>query len=285
MTPLILLLVALPGQDVEDRQTRGPVSALLAVAVPERVDRSAPRLTLAVQVTGPTGMQVDPARLGEDARAWRVSRASAWTGGDVVNVTQTLTLEQTRPGLQAVPSVSVGFRLSGGGETDEFEWLDPLGAVPPLTTDPTPTTPQRSALAWSLAILMLALWLGVLVHRLTRQPKSPTEPDPETLADLALADLSLPAQWGDARWAAGQLNETIRTFLTARTGLELHSRTVTECVDLLRTTPGVGPDAVREIERLLAWCDAQRFAPQSAASEGPEQARAARRAMPGWIGR
>ncbi len=278
-----ILLLTLPAQVEHPLQKLGDIEASLTVTVPERTDRSSPpRVLLTLTVTGPATMRVEAATLGEEVRSWRVSRWSSWTPGDRLTVAQTLLLEQTLPGMQAVPGVRVRVWSSPGAMPQQFEWPDPMG---PLVWIPEPPVPRPApeegrwllyaglAAALALAVIGLATW------RWLRRPAPPPPPTPTEAAQAALHALAVSAAWTDPRAAATRLSDTLRTFLSARTGLDLHPRTVAECLELLRDQP-VTPAQMATLERLLLWCDVTRFAgPAADASAGPEMVAEAQR----WV--
>jgi hypothetical protein len=265
-----LLLLTLPAQVEHPPQRLGDIEATLTVTVPERTDRSNPRVLLAVTATGPAAMRVEPATFGDEVRSWRVLRWSSWTpDGDRLTVAQTFLLEQTRSGQKAVPGVRLRVRTSPEATPQQFEWSDPLGPPwTPLGVDVPPPDPATGTwLRYAVVAGLLAVAvLGLLIWTWTRRPAPRPAPTPAELAQATLRRLD----WSDPRTAATRLSDTLRTFLSARTGLDLHARTVAECLELLRGQPVPSPEQTATLERLLLWCDATRFAgPAADASDGP----------------
>lgn len=270
MTPWLLLL-ALPAQVEHPPQRFADIEATLTVEVPERTDRSSPpRVLLTLTTTGPAALRVEPANLGDEARNWRVLRWSSRTAtDDRVTVSQSFLLEQARPGTQAVPGLRMRVWTSPEATPHEFAWPDPLGpAWTPLGVDVPPPDPSEGAwLRYAVVGGVLAVAVvGLLVWRWTRRPPPAPTPTPAEVAVAALAGLD----WADPRMAATRLSDALRAFLSARTGLDLHARTVAECLELLRDQPVPTPEQTATLERLLRWCDATRFAgPAADGSAGP----------------
>jgi hypothetical protein len=283
---LSLVLLAPPEPIVHPVQTADGIEATLTVTVLERPDRSSlPRAHISIAITGPSTLQVEPARLEDEGRQWKVVRASSWTPeGDRVVTVLTLHLEQRNRGPLPLPGVRIRVRASPEAETQQFEWPDLLGPPPrPLDTGlaPQPVPPSNWPLAVTLSGAMIAGFLALLTWRLTRRPPKPHVATPEEIASAALTGLTSPAAWSDPRTAATRLSTALRTYLTARTGLDLHTRTVRECVDLLRTGPAIPPESLAELEAVLAWCDATRFAgPVADPTTGPTQATQALALLP-----
>lgn len=282
--PCVWWLLVLLAQVEHPPQKSDAISATLSVSVPERVDRhSPPRLTLEVRVTGPATLQVEATQLGEEVRSWSVTRTTQRIPqADGLQIIETLKLEQNRPGLQTVPGVRV--RAWTDPESPSlFEWPNPLGTVV-ASLEPDIPLPEPPARPWTgpligtaavLALLGLGLWWW-----LRRTP--PADPlTPEERAQATLRELAGPAAWSETRQAATRLSTTLREYLTQRTGMDLHARTVSECVARLREQSGLDPECLATLERILQWCDATRFADEGEPNpEGPALAEQALR----WIG-
>jgi hypothetical protein len=286
MLPLVLLALAPTEPLVHEVQAADGIEATLSVTVPPRPDlRSPPRIRVELRITGPATLQVEPAKLSDEVRAWKVTRASSWTPeGDRLLVAQSLLLEQARSGQQPVPGLRVRARAGAETTTQQFEWPDLFGGppTPPVPTIVVPTPPVTNwPLAVALSGTMIAGFLALLTWRLTRRPPAPHVVTPEETARLTLTGLTKETAWADARAAATRLSETLRTYLMARTGLDLLSRTAQECLVLLRAGPVVVPETLPTLEAILTWCDATRFAgPAADASAGPAQAAEALALLP-----
>jgi hypothetical protein len=279
---IALLLLLAPAQPyVHPPQGSDGVEATLSIAVRERPDlRSPPRVWLELRVTGPATLEVEPAKFGDEVRAWRVLRASSFTpDGDGLVVTQSFALEQSRQGEQPLPGVRVRVRSGPEGATQLLEWPDLFGGPmkPPEPPDP-PILPEPNwVLVFAVSGAMLAGFVALLAWRLTRRQPAPHVATAEEIAHAALTVLTHSGAWSDPRAAATQLSAIVRDYLAQRTGLDLHARTVRECLALLRGCPAVAPEALPELEALLTWCDATRFAgPHADPAAGVGQAAHAR---------
>jgi hypothetical protein len=282
--PCVWWLLVLLAQVEHPPQKSDAISATLSVSVPERVDRhSPPRLTLEVKIQGPDTLQAEAAQLGEEVRSWTVTRTTQRIPqAEGVQIIETLKIEQNRPGLQSVPGVRVR-AWTDPGSPCLFEWPNPLGTVV-ASLEPDIPLPEPPARSWTwplvgtvglLALLGLGLWWW-----LRRTP--PTGPlTPEERAEATLRELAVVSAWTETRQAATRLSTTLREYLIQRTGLDLHARTVSECIARLREQSPLDPERLATLERILQWCDATRFADHGGPNpEGPALAVQALR----WIG-
>lgn len=286
---MALLLLVAPAQPyVHPPQGSEGVQAVVSLEVRERRDLHAPpRAWVELRITGPATLKVEPAKFTSEVRAWRIVSASSWTPTATgLVVTQSFVLEQTRAGEQPLPGLSVAVRARArpDGAEQMLEWPDLFGGPPtPPDLEELPTVPVPDWMpVYVGAAVLLAGLVALLVWRVTRRPLPVHVPTPQEIAVAALAELTHPTAWTDPRAAATRLGTILRDYLGARTGLDLHTRTVRECLNLLRACPQVAAESLPDLEALLLWCDATRFAgPQADASAGPGQAARAR----AWVAR
>ena len=108
-----LLLAVAAGPEDDFLRTAGGVEARLSLDVPdEGVGPGLARVRIEVVVSGPVGMRVEGPRLEDALAAWGVVQRSTKEGeaGGKSVTTLSLTLEQVKPGVVALPGVVLRVR-------------------------------------------------------------------------------------------------------------------------------------------------------------------------------
>jgi hypothetical protein len=280
VTGLLLVAALLPAAGEEGYTapalSAGAVRAVLTVRVagPGPAPGLA-RVHLAVTVTGPAALLVEPLRPEDSLAAWKVRwHGSGWAlGRDGVTWEQTVEIVQTRPGVIALPAVRVAYRSAPGARREAFRWDDLLREprdVPDIEDPPAPPPPvwpARLRLAGAvLAVLAVLLALVVVARRRLRRPAVPLTAHERALARLVPG--ALPAEDEPAAYH-DHLAAVLRDYLAERFGLS-PARTTAE---LLGAAEAAGLDgAVRALlGAVLAECDLVKFA---GARPGPQACRA-----------
>jgi hypothetical protein len=279
-----VLLAAAAGLRAEgyayEPKKRGDLAACLEVEVASR--RAAPglgRVHLTLTVTGPPTLEVRPAELVDAAAAWKSRRrASSWDlEGGRVTWTQTIGLEQVKPGPLPLPAVTVRFRDGPGSHWEDAEWDDVLKEPQPNPPpDPVPQAPP-SRMGWWLGGAALAL-AGALTlaavgwgwKRRRAHPAGPVPPDRRALQELDRIEGLAPE--ADGAWYHTQLSDVVRRFLAERFGLRAPQQTTAEFLEAVRRVPDLTDAQQALLRDLFERCDLAKFA---RAGTSPEECRRA----------
>jgi hypothetical protein len=243
---LAAALFATPGDDFTIRH--GEIVARLRLEIPdEGAGASRARVRLYVEVTGPQALEVTGPRLEDALSAWRIRRlASSWRSEDgraVIGLS--LTLEQVKPGVVALPGVVLRAREGDNVPWQDFSWPDLLSEThDSMQIDVTPAPPASpwparlgvAALAVAVPLALLFVVRAVVRHRRPR----PVPAHVRALAAVKKVEQS-PGE------ALARLDQIVREYLDERFGLSTRRQTGREMLDSCATVPEEARRAIAEL--------------------------------------
>jgi hypothetical protein len=265
---LALLLLLLPP--AEEGYTFPPVrhgdlTARLSVRVSEAVGPN--RVYYTLTVDGGPRLEVEAPELADTLSAWTPRRASAWTQeGGRASWTESIELEQAKPGLVALPDVKVRFRNGPKEPWQGAEWKDILKDIRELPGPDRPTTAAPGVLprvAWATAGTVVLL-VGALVLLRRRRAEPPLTPDGKALRDLDRLERAIgtPGTGGERLFT--RLSDVVRCYLAERFGLPAFQQTTAEFLRAGAPPLAAEMDFLRD---LFERCDLAKFAPLRADPE------------------
>lgn len=265
MPSLVLALLSLvsPGEIEQKPHLLDGMEARLWVAVQEHpTNQGLAEMTYRLTVTGPSSLEVQPTQLEDPIAAWKSqtsSREEPNNGG--LRHTQTVLLQQVKPGFQQPPLISVRFRPAPGMEWQKAEWTEILEIREP-PVDLVQSEPISGPWGWIVlgSMLLVVPALLMLIQRLRQKkivPALPPEPWAlQELQKLVSAVESIPSPAYHTRLA-----DIVRTFLEKRWRLEATGKTTAEVLLQLTTFNDLFPEERDRLGQMLNHCDRARFAP------------------------
>jgi hypothetical protein len=257
------------GTSLESRQ-RGDMTARLNVRVLDRgpgPERGTVRFTLTVE--GSATLAVQPVQLTDATSAWKVAqRASAWTpDGDRVVWTQSIWLEQVKPGVMQLPDAKVRFRESTSADWQEAEWTEILKTIrdiaPPEPVPPAPAPwPRWPWVAVALVLLIAVAWI---LRGRWAEKTAPLPPDQWALRELERIERTVLPPAGEVDVFHTQTSNVVRRYLQERFGLRAPQQTTAEF--LATPLPQLTAPQQDLLRDFFERCDLAKFARAGASSD------------------
>jgi hypothetical protein len=247
-----LLLAALsPAEADEFVISKGEMEARLRLTVPEEgVAPGRARARIDIAVSGPPGLEIDGPRLEDAVAGWRAARrTSSWRReGEQAHMDIGLNLEQTKPGVVALPGIRLRARDGPAGDWEEFAWPDllhePRDVAPPVKPNDFPPSPWPGRLRWLALVAAVALTLAFVAWKARRwRPAPPEQPAHlRALARLEGGSLS-PAEH------LARIDQVVREYLDERFGLSTRRKTVAETLAVCANLPDPARMALAQLLR------------------------------------
>jgi len=284
ITPLRFLLILLLGMGQVELKPfqNGPLEARLIVKVSEeQKTQGLAELSCTLTITGPKGLEVQPALVEDAASSWSVqSGINEKLEGDTVRHTETLDIQQIKPGNQQVPTISVRMRPNSGSDWERAEWTDILSQIdPPLEF----TIPKESQpFPWILIPQLLCLLLLLSLPWLLLRKKKPAVLHPARQAFEDLALLEKETNPDSHHNYHSSLMDIIRAFLNRQCHLEAEGKTTIELLETIQRQKEFRNGKL--LGEIMDRCDRAKFAQSTATpADNRETTEMARRWIREWI--
>ena len=246
--------------------SKGDTDGVLTVTVAEEDVSKPVTVDYLLEIHTDTETKVDlPKLLNDDA--WKSTEGDPEfvSAGHKQTVSFHLHLEQTKPGREPLPGVTVHFHKDD--VEDELTWTDILREphelpLPPVT--PPPPLNNGWQVWWIIGIVVVLAVVLVVTLRALWGKKVPL---PLTPAQRALRDLERIEGLGlagpdETGWYPEEISSVIRRYLSERYGLPAQQQTTAEFLRTMRQTPELPEELQQTMKELLECCDLAKFAAQ-----------------------